>query len=84
MWELLWQLAVFFLGMSIGKARATNVDITNQTSYMQDLINEAYRERDKYRMAAISAEERAETWERRYDSLLDYIKEEENNDQTHV
>lgn len=84
MLELLWQLAIFFLGMSIGKVRATNTDITNQTSYMQELIDQAYIERDKYRMTAMAAENLAETWKRRYDGLLDYVKEINDNDQTSI
>jgi len=69
MLELLWQLAIFFLGMSIGKFRASNTDITDRTSYMQELLNQAYSERDKYRMSAISSEQEIESWKRRYDNL---------------
>ena len=42
MWELIINLAFFVCGLGFGKARATNADITNRTSYMQDLIDEAY------------------------------------------
>lgn len=82
MWELLWQLAIFFLGISIGKVRATNTDITNQTSYMQNLINQAYEERENYRIIALNAEQEAESWKRRYDSLLEdiYSKEDEEEE----
>lgn len=76
MWDLLWQLAVFFLGITIGKTRATNADITNQTAYMQDLINEAYRERDESLKVARMAEEKAESWERRYWALIEAEQEE--------
>ena len=31
----------------MGTLRATNVDITKQTQYMQDLIDAAYAERDR-------------------------------------
>lgn len=81
MWELLWQLAIFFLGVSIGKVRATNTDITNQTSYMQDLINQAYTERDQYRLAVMAAEQETESWRRRYDSLLEYIYQGEEEEE---
>lgn len=79
MWDLLWQLAVFFLGMSIGKVRATNTDITNQTKYMQDLIDEAYEKRDAMKALWLDSEDKAENWERRYWNLLEDIKEEEAN-----
>lgn len=77
MWELVWQLAIFFLGVNIGKARVVNVDITNQISHMQDLLNEAHEERDKYKIALTYAEQRAESWERRYNAVLN-DKEEPN------
>lgn len=77
MLDLLWQLAIFFLGISIGKTRATNMDITNQTSYMQDLIDQAYEERDAVRRMWIEAEERAESWERRFNNLMEDVYSEE-------
>lgn len=70
MLELLWQLAIFFLGMNIGKLRASNTDITDRTSYIQELMNQAYVERDKYKMSAIASEQEVESWKRRYYSLL--------------
>ena len=70
MLEFIWQLAIFFLGISIGKVRATNTDITDRTSYMQELINQAYKERDNYRISAIALEQETESWKRRYDNLL--------------
>lgn len=79
MWELLWQLAIFFLGMNIGKVRASNTDITNRTSYMQDLLNRAYEERDEYRSIALSAENSAETWKRRYHNLIKITESEEKD-----
>lgn len=81
MWELLWQLAIFFLGISIGKVRATSTDITNQTSYMQNLINQAYEERENYRIIALNAEQEAESWKRRYDSLLEHIYSNEDEEE---
>lgn len=70
MWELLLNLGSFLLGISIGKAKAVNVDIIKQTDYMQKLIDEAYEPRDVMRSQLLDAEEKAETWERRYNNLL--------------
>ena len=70
MWELLLNLGSFLLGMSIGKAKAINVDIVNQTEHMQKLIDEAYDSRDTMRALLLDAQEKAETWERRYNNLL--------------
>lgn len=70
MWELLLNLGSFLLGISIGKAKAVNVDIIKQTDYMQKLIDEAYESRDAMRYQLLDAEEKAETWERRYNNLL--------------
>jgi hypothetical protein len=70
MLELLLNLGSFLLGISIGKAKAVNVDIIKQTDYMQKLIDEAYESRDTMRSLLLEAQEKAETWERRYNNLL--------------
>ena len=70
MWELLLNVGSFLLGMSIGKAKALNVDIIKQTDHMQSLIDEAYESRDAMKSLLFEAEEKAETWERRYNNLL--------------
>lgn len=80
MFDLLIYFIFFLFGMSIGKFRAVNADITKQTAYMQDLINKAYIERDEHRMAAIHAQDELESWKRRYDVLLDYINELEEEE----
>lgn len=76
MWEFFWNLMIFLGGMTVGQIRATNSDITNQTSYMQDLIDAAYLERDKAIHSQKYAEALAETWERRYWNLLEEEDEE--------
>jgi hypothetical protein len=73
-------LAAFASGIGIGKARATNADITNRTSYMQDLIDEAYEKRDAMKQHWLEAEEKAETWQRRYWSLFELEDEEEDEE----
>ena len=71
MLEILWQLAIFFLGINIGKSRAENIDVINKIKYMESLLNLAYEERDQYKMAAMASAQKAESWERRYISLKD-------------
>jgi hypothetical protein len=70
MLDLLLNLASFIIGMSVGKAKAVNVDIIKQTDYMQSLIDEAYESRDAMKSLLFEAREKAETWERRYNNLL--------------
>jgi hypothetical protein len=70
MWDLLLSLGSFIIGMSIGKAKAVNIDIIKQTDHMQSLIDEAYESRDAMKSLWLNAEEKAETWERRYNNLL--------------
>lgn len=77
MLELFFVVLSFVVGMSIGKAKAVNVDIVNQTSHMQDLIDQAYEKRDAMKSAWLEAEEKAETWQRRYWNLWGDIAEEE-------
>jgi hypothetical protein len=77
MWDMLLLLAAFSGGIGIGKMRATNADITNRTSYMQDLIDEAYEKRDAMKKLWLDAEEKAETWQRRYWATFEEEDEEE-------
>lgn len=78
MLELLLNFGSFMLGMAIGKAKAVNVDIIKQTEHMQNLIDEAYEKRDAMKHAWLDAEEKAETWQRRYWNLID--QEESENE----
>jgi hypothetical protein len=78
MWEMLLLFAAFCGGIGIGKARATNADITNRTSYMQDLIDEAYEKRDAMKKQWLDAEEQTETWKRRYWALIEELENEED------
>jgi hypothetical protein len=70
MLELLLNVGSFILGMSMGKAKAVNVDIIKQTDHMQSLVDQAYESRDAMKSLLFEAEEKAETWERRYNNLL--------------
>lgn len=76
MFDILLNLGSFLLGMSLGKAQSTNQDITKQTEYMQDLIDQAYAKRDLMKTKWLEAEEKAESWERRYFNLLSAMDEE--------
>ena len=78
MWEMLLLFAAFCGGIGICKARATNADITNRTSYMQDLIDEAYEKRDAMKKQWLDAEEQTETWKRRYWALIEELENEED------
>lgn len=77
-WDLLFTSLIFISGIGIGKLRSVNEDITKQTSYMQDLIDQAYEKRDHMQKMWLDAEEKAESWERRYYNLIeDFYSEEE-------
>ena len=75
MWELFWNLMIFFGGMTVGQIRATSTDIVDRTSHMQDLIDQAYEKRDLMKRQWLDAEEMAETWKRRYESLIPIEKD---------
>ena len=69
MLEAIMLFAAFCGGIGFGKIRAVNTDITKQTAYMQDLIDQAYEKRDHMKKMWLDAEEKAESWERRYSNL---------------
>ena len=73
MFEIIFTLIMVFTAYRIGTLRATNIDITKQTQHMQDLIDQAYQKRDVMKKMWLDAEEKAETWQRRYESLFDDI-----------
>ena len=68
-------------GMFMGKAKAVNVDIVKQTEHMQDLIDQAYEKRDAMKASWLDAEDRAETWQRRYWNLWESITEEDEENE---
>jgi hypothetical protein len=80
MLDVLTTIAAFVGGIWFGKAQAINQDITKQTSYMQDLINQAYEKRDHMKQMWLDAEEKAESWERRYYNLIEDIYSEEEEE----
>ena len=75
MWELFWNIIIFFSGIAVGQIRATNNNIVDRNNHMQDLINEAYEKRDLMKRQWLDAEEMAETWKRRYESLIPIEKD---------
>jgi hypothetical protein len=79
-WDLILTALIFISGIGLGKLRSVNEDITKQTSYMQDLIDEAYEKRDHMKRMWLDAEEKAESWERRYYNLIEDIYAEEESE----
>ena len=70
MWDLILNLASFIIGISVGTARATNVPESERLSNLQHLLNESYEREQLMRDHWLQAEDKAETWKRRYDNLL--------------
>jgi hypothetical protein len=70
MWDLILNLASFIIGMSVGNARATNIPESNRLTNLQDLLNESYEREQLMKDQWLQAEDKAETWKRRYDNLL--------------
>jgi len=70
MWDLILNLASFMVGISVGTARATNAPESDRLINLQNVLNEAYEREELMRDQLIQAENKAETWKRRYDNLL--------------
>lgn len=81
MLEAFFVLLSFAVGRKMGMYQAINTDITKQTSHMQDLIDKAYEKRDAMKASWLDAEDRAETWQRRYWNLWESISEEDEEDE---
>ena len=65
MFDLLLNLGSFMLGMSIGKAHV----VENNNKY-NPFIDDLYEKERLYEAKWLDAEQRAESWERRYKNLL--------------
>ena len=76
MLEIIVTLVMIFTAYRMGSLRATNIDITKQTQHMQDLIDQAYQKRDVMKRMWLDAEEKAQSWERRYWALVEVEDEE--------
>ena len=76
MLEIIVTLVMIFTAYRMGSLRATNIDITKQTQHMQDLIDQAYQKRDTMKRMWLDAEEKAQSWERRYWALVEVEEEE--------
>lgn len=77
MFDIILNLGSFLLGLSIGKAQALNTDIGKQVSYMQELIDQAYEERDATRQLLAEVDQIAETWKRRYYNAINEAEDSE-------
>jgi len=75
MWELFWNIIIFFSGIAVGQIRATNNNIVDRNNHMQDLVDQAYEKCDLMKQQWLDAEEKAETWKRRYESLIPIDKD---------
>ena len=80
MWDLFWNILIFISGITVGRVQGINKDIVAQTSHMQDLIDQAYEKRDHMKRMWLDAEEKAESWERRYYNLIEDISAEEESE----
>ena len=76
--EIIFTLVLVFTAYRLGSMRSTNIDITKQTAHMQDLIDKAYEKRDLMKRQWLDAEEKAETWQRRYWNLTSELESEED------
>lgn len=70
MWDLILNLASFIIGMSVATARANNAPESDKLVNLQNQLNECYEREELMRDQLIQAENKAETWKRRYDNLL--------------
>jgi hypothetical protein len=75
MFDIIFTLILVFTAYRLGYMRAVNKDTINQTLHMQDLIDQAYEKRDLMKRQWLDAEEKAETWKRRYESLIPIDKD---------
>ena len=67
MWDILLYLAYFLVGFSIGKR---SPESENKISNMCNQLNESQDAEHLFNSKWLDAENRAESWKRRYENLL--------------
>ena len=67
MWDVLWNLGFFLVGMTIGKS---SPESDNKISDMYNKLNKSQDAEYLFHAKWVDAENRAESWKRRYDNLL--------------
>ena len=67
MWDILFYLVYFLVGFSIGKRYPES---ENKISDMCNKLNESQDAEHLFHSKWLDAENRAESWKRRYDNLL--------------
>lgn len=75
MWELFLLVLAFAIGRLFGNMHSVNTDVSDRISYMQDLLDQECERTNNMKSLWLDAEQRAETWERRYLSLVPENKE---------
>lgn len=75
-WQiLLIGLSGYFVGVSNGRNQISDDVIERRLKHMEDLILQEQEKTELVRSLWIEAEQKAETWERRYNSLIPEEKE---------
>lgn len=64
----MWEAFLIAMGFAIGK-------LFNSSNHQQDQIDQAYEKSEHMRQLWVQAEEKAESWKRRYLSLVPTDKE---------
>jgi hypothetical protein len=67
MWDVLWNLGFFLVGMTIGKS---SPESEGKVSDLYNKLNESQDAEHLFHAKWVDAENRAESWKRRYDNLL--------------
>lgn len=75
MWNLIILLAVFCCGYGIGKSQLNNSNTVVRINYLEDLIEQEYKNNYEIKQKLIESEQNVETWKRRYQSLIPIDKE---------
>jgi len=68
--EIFFLALAFAIGSAVGTSRAKNAPESERLSNLQHLLNESYEREQLIKDQWLQAEDRAETWKRRYDNIL--------------
>lgn len=70
MFDILLNLGSFLVGMNVGSIRSSNVTESERLISLQNSLNDSYENEQMFKNKWMEAEQKAESWERRYNNLL--------------
>lgn len=75
MWEMIWSALIFIGGIGVGRLQAVCNHSDDELIILQKLVKQEIEKNRQLNQLLFESEQKAETWERRYNALIPEQKE---------